>query len=91
MTPSGGSGTCTVNGWLGCGKVFKLTPPATPGGAWAETTQPSFTGGADGAIPYSGLIFGLGGALYGTMYAGGSGPCSQTGLTGCGTVVAIVP
>jgi len=91
MTNSGGSGTCQVNGWLGCGMVFKLTPPATAGGAWAETTLHSFTGGADGAVPYSGLIFGLGGALYGTTYAGGSGLCSQTGLAGCGTVVAIIP
>ena len=91
MTNSGGTGPCQVNGWVGCGMVFKLTPPATPGGAWTETTLHNFLGGADGATPYSGLIFGLGGALYGTTYTGGSGSCSQTGLAGCGTVVAIVP
>jgi hypothetical protein len=37
--------------WLdgsGSGTVFQLTPPASPGGAWTETTPYSFTGGSDG-------------------------------------------
>jgi len=71
--------------------VFQLTPPAAAGGAWTATTLHDFTGGADGAVPYSGLIFGPGNALYGTTYGGGNGPCSQAGLAGCGAVVAIVP
>jgi hypothetical protein len=71
--------------------VFALTPPATPGGTWTYTTLHDFAGGADGAIPYSGLTFGPGNALFGTTYGGGSGVCSQPSPAGCGTIFMIVP
>jgi uncharacterized repeat protein (TIGR03803 family) len=94
MTPSGGggSGSCQVGGWLGCGTVFQLNPPASPGGSWTHTTLHSFAGAPeDGSIPYGSLIFGPGNALFGTTYGGGSGTCSQPSPTGCGTAFVIVP
>jgi uncharacterized repeat protein (TIGR03803 family) len=61
----------------GCGTVFRLSPAATPGNPWSETILRQFRAGpdaaSDGAIPYSGLIFGKGGALCGTtIEVGGS-------------------
>jgi uncharacterized repeat protein (TIGR03803 family) len=54
----------------GCGAVFSLSPPASPGGAWTETTLHTFTGDstgyADGATPAGGLVLCAGGVLYGT-------------------------
>jgi len=40
--------------------------------AQSLTTLYSFTGGADGATPYGGLVVSKGGAVYGTTYSGGS-------------------
>jgi len=86
MTPSGGTGPCNV----GCGIVYSLTPPASPGGAWTETVLHSFTGGGDGGYPYGGLVIGKGGVLYGTTELGGTGPCSSD-ISGCGTVFSLTP
>ncbi len=57
-----------------CGAVYELTPPATAGGTWTETTIYSFTGenNGDGANPYGTLIFDQQGNLYGTTQAGGT-------------------
>ncbi len=63
-TEAGGDLSC--NGGGGCGTVFKLTPPATPGGAWKFTLLHTFTGGSDGGFPNGGLIFDASGTLYGT-------------------------
>jgi uncharacterized repeat protein (TIGR03803 family) len=52
-------------GVTGDGTVFKLTPSGE------ETTLHQFCGGADGATPYSGLIY-ANGALYGTTGGGGA-------------------
>ena len=38
----------------GFGTVFELTPKAD--GSWTETVLHRFTGGRDGAFPYSGLV-----------------------------------
>jgi uncharacterized repeat protein (TIGR03803 family) len=64
--------TTQNGGALDQGVVFKLTPPATPGGAWTEALLHTFAGGADGAIPYNALMFDTAGALYGTTWKGGS-------------------
>lgn len=45
---SGGSGNC---GSLGCGSLFRLTPPQSGSGIWTEKTLYSFTGGSDGGMP----------------------------------------
>ena len=60
----------TTLGGAGYGTVFELTP--NQDGSWTESVLYSFTGGADGADPFAGLIFDQAGNLYGTTYQGGS-------------------
>jgi uncharacterized repeat protein (TIGR03803 family) len=50
----------------GCGVVYRLDT------AGRETVLYSFTGGADGGVPYAGVIRDAAGSLYGTTYAGGT-------------------
>jgi uncharacterized repeat protein (TIGR03803 family) len=70
----GGPG-CPGNG---CGTVYKVTPSGT------ETVLYSFTGGADGSLPYSvNLVIDTAGNLYGTTLGGGDLKC------GCGVVFKI--
>jgi uncharacterized repeat protein (TIGR03803 family) len=69
------------------GGVYKLTPNS--GGGWTESVLYTFTGGADGARPYSSLIFDQGGNLYGTTTFGGNSSCGIYG--GCGTVFKLTP
>ncbi|HYW37531.1 MAG TPA: choice-of-anchor tandem repeat GloVer-containing protein [Terriglobales bacterium] len=58
-------------GGLGAGTVFELSPNGS--GGWKETVLYSFTGGADGSVPYfSYVLFDSEGNLYGTTYGGGS-------------------
>jgi uncharacterized repeat protein (TIGR03803 family) len=85
----GGTGKC-VNYELpaGCGTVFSLTPPESPGGDWTEAVLYSFTGGSDGAQP-SGVTLNSDGVVYGTTLIHGTrrgclGP-------GCGTVFSLTP
>jgi hypothetical protein len=71
MTEYGGSEIkCATNG---CGTVFALSPPASPGGSWTEQVLHNFAGGSDGAFPTSGLVFDRNGVLYGTTLGGGVG------------------
>jgi len=72
-------------GGHGCGVVFELSPFS--GGGWAEKELHSFTGGKDGAQPWSGLIFDADGNLYGTTSAGGS----PIGVSGAGVVFELKP
>jgi uncharacterized repeat protein (TIGR03803 family) len=82
----GGQGYC---GSPGCGTVFELTPPATPGGTWTETVLHSFAGYPnDGGVPTARLIVDKKRNLYGTTYIGGPG-CSD--VHGCGTVFKLTP
>ncbi len=69
------------------GTVFKLIPPAMPGGAWSDSVLFSFIGARHGATyPATNLVFGAGGSLYGTTRYGGTGSCVFTRIKGCGTV-----
>jgi hypothetical protein len=91
----GGSGGCTDEFGFpeGCGTIFQLSPP-TSGSAWTLSTLYSFTGLADGAIPFSGVVFDEKGNLYGTaVAAGGQGLCFWKGVPelGCGTVFQLAP
>jgi uncharacterized repeat protein (TIGR03803 family) len=70
----------------GCGVVFKLSPPATAGGAWTVTVLHVFSGypsGPDGAFPDGRLIADSKGKLYGTTFGGGA--------SGDGTVFELSP
>jgi len=67
-------GSCVGEGSSGCGTVFELTPPTSPGGAWNETVLYYFTGlNGDGANPEAGVVIGADGTLYGTTLFGGTG------------------
>ena len=73
-------GTAFADGAYGYGSVFKLSPGAD---GWSYTSLHDFTGGDDGANPYSNVVFDANGNVYGTTSAGGSsGDCSG----GCGVV-----
>jgi uncharacterized repeat protein (TIGR03803 family) len=75
---------CMQNGTnLGCGVVFELSPPTTPGQTWKETVLHTFVG-TDGARPSAGLIFDSAGNLYGTTSFGGSSNI-------CGNVFELSP
>jgi uncharacterized repeat protein (TIGR03803 family) len=75
-------GTTSGNGRANQGTVFQLTPPASQGAAWTETTLHAFSGGSDGSGPGANLIVGKAGALYSTTAGGGS--------SGKGTIFKIV-
>jgi len=53
---------------VGCGVLFELDSTGTQ-----ETILHSFTGGADGKLPYAGLVLDPFGDLYGTTPDGGNG------------------
>jgi hypothetical protein len=88
VTSIGGNGNCAdFGGGQGCGIVFKLSPPATSGGAWKETVLYNFQGGSDGDELAGGLVLDQSGNLYGATALGGAGNCTN----GCGTVFELSP
>ena len=62
--------TTLCNGAFNLGNVFKLTPS---GGGWTYTSLHDFTGGSDGATPYSTALPDGAGNLFGTASRGGIG------------------
>ncbi|MGA2369427.1 MAG: choice-of-anchor tandem repeat GloVer-containing protein [Candidatus Korobacteraceae bacterium] len=87
-TEFGGGGPCrSGTGFLGCGTVFKLTPPQTVCRSvncpWTETILYRFQGNSDASYPLSRLTFDGAGNIYGTTFEGGT--------TGQGTVYELVP
>ena len=75
-------GTTSAGGLYGQGTVFELSP--TPSG-WTETVLYSFTGGADGAYPWGGVVIDAAGNLYGSTFSGGDAWCH------CGIVFQLTP
>jgi uncharacterized repeat protein (TIGR03803 family) len=71
-------GTTGYGGTYGNGTIFRLNTSGT------EAVF-SFTGGANGGFPYSGLVLNGAGSAFGTTQDGGSG-CSPYG---CGTVFRV--
>jgi uncharacterized repeat protein (TIGR03803 family) len=65
-TSRGGEGC-----FLGCGTVFRLSPPALAGGAWTESVLYGFRGNSDGGFPLIALTLDPAGALYGNTASGG--------------------
>jgi uncharacterized repeat protein (TIGR03803 family) len=61
----------------GVGGVFRLVPSPSISSSvnqpWTITWLYEFTGGADGAIPYTGVIFDAAGNIYSSTFMGGSG------------------
>ncbi len=84
----------TGNGGAGYGTVFEMFKN---NGSWNLFTIYDFQGDSgnnDGAGPYSRVVFGPGGNLYGTTIAGGGGEsngCADFGYDGCGTVFTLRP
>jgi uncharacterized repeat protein (TIGR03803 family) len=76
-------GTTPAGGASGNGVAYRVDP----GGK--ETDLHSFTGGADGASPVSGVIRDAAGNFYGMTYTGGDLTCKLGGGVGCGTVYKI--
>ena len=74
-------GTTTLGGNYGYGVVFQMTPS---GGGWNENVLYTFTGGADGGSPLSGVIFDGLGNLYGGNANDGSAPCKAYELSPSG-------
>jgi uncharacterized repeat protein (TIGR03803 family) len=83
-------GTCTVLP-LGCGIVFRLSPPSYPGVDWSKTTIYEFQGAADGSAPLSAVSFDKQGRLYGTTNSGGNPSCKSVFHNGCGAVYQLSP
>jgi hypothetical protein len=82
-----------IFGGVGCGAVFKLTPPVPPATQWTETLLYYFQGGQDGYLPM-GVTFDSKGAIYGTTPEGGGSPaCGSSGgyTLGCCTVFKLTP
>jgi hypothetical protein len=64
----------TANGGTnGFGTVYRLHPPAAPGGVWHEQTVYAFTYGGDGGYPFAPPIFDAAGNLYGAAYNSATG------------------
>ncbi len=76
-------GTTSFGGTRGVGAVYELSALGT------ESVLYSFTGGADGASPFDGLVIDGAGNLYGTTEIGGNfnSSCPE----GCGVVFKVVP
>lgn len=82
-------GSTALGGADTAGTIFSVTPPAGgPDGIWSFRLLHSFTGGSfgsmDGAAPNGDMVFGYGGALYGTTALGG-------GASGFGTIFQVAP
>jgi uncharacterized repeat protein (TIGR03803 family) len=76
----------TFEGDTGTGTAYKLTHKPT---GWTLTPLYVFNITSNGVIPYSTLVVGRDGKLYGTTGFGGIGPCMTYGHTGCGTVYSL--
>ena len=76
-TNGGGNQQCPLQS-LGCGTVFEVSPPSSPGDAWIESVLYNFCttyanhNCTDGALPVSQLTRGASGTIYGTTTVGGS-------------------
>jgi uncharacterized repeat protein (TIGR03803 family) len=82
----------TLEGGIGYGTVFRLSPPLEEGAPWTETVLHTFAGGpSDGASPGGNLILDFAGNLYGVAGAGGLTTCLGGSSSGCGVAFRISP
>jgi uncharacterized repeat protein (TIGR03803 family) len=91
-----GSQLCGFPGIVGCGTIFRLSPPTQIGGAWTETVLYNFQGTGDGESPFGRLAMDAAGNLFGVTSADGTSgggvmfelsPPSQTGGSWTETVL----
>jgi hypothetical protein len=87
---------------VGCGTIFKLTPPTIGHPVWSKAVLFAF-GGKDGRYAGGVPLMDKTGALYGVTSKGGEGPCGYFRFncdgvrlalqfpTGCGTVFQLTP
>ena len=85
-TWGGGSGSCDLAAVPGCGTVYSLTPPASPGSAWSFQVLSEFSSASGPSNPLAGMLV-SGGVLYGTSYYGGD----LRFPGGLGTVFSLTP
>jgi uncharacterized repeat protein (TIGR03803 family) len=77
-------GAAFTDGSLGCGVIYKLSPPARIGGSWTERLLHTFNDCPPvGSVYPARPIFGPDGALYGTTWYGGN--------TGSGSLYRLRP
>ncbi len=82
-------GTTSLDGGLGHGIVFELSPNSN--GSWTHTTLYTFTGGSDGGYPRGGVILDSSGNLYGVTLNGGYSTNTNFCYLGCGVVYELTP
>jgi uncharacterized repeat protein (TIGR03803 family) len=72
-TYSGGvtSDVCLPDSYDGCGTLYLMKPPATPGGKWVKSNVTVFQGTPSGGVP-NGIVQAKSGYLFGTTIVGGS-------------------
>ena len=89
LTPDQGGNLYGVAEYGGAshGVVFKLTHAHS---GWVLNPLYEFRGGADGATPHAGVVFGHDGVLYGTTVFGGNQGESEC-VGGCGVVFSLRP
>jgi uncharacterized repeat protein (TIGR03803 family) len=68
-TTGGGVSGCDINGFFGCGTVFKLTSAGSETALYRFCSQTNCT---DGQNPIAGLVVDSTGTLYGTTFYGGA-------------------
>jgi uncharacterized repeat protein (TIGR03803 family) len=70
--------------WLSIALIVSLIP-LSASAKWKEKVLYTFTGGKDGGLPYTTLVFDHEGNLYGVADGGGDNNCNNNDL-GCGAV-----
>jgi hypothetical protein len=83
-----GGGGCEDNPG-GCGTVFQLTAPGSPGGAWTERVLHAFPSVSHGLYPVGSLLLDEGWLFGVTAQGGRSHACDTNGIRGCGEVFAV--
>lgn len=68
-TTGGGVSGCDINGFFGCGTVFKLTNTGSETVLYRFCSEPNC---ADGQNPIAGLVMDAAGNLFGTTFYGGT-------------------
>ena len=74
------TGTTELGGTLSDGTAFQLTPPRKHQTAWSEAVLHNFGAAGDAVGPFTGLVRGLDGTLYG---------CATWGKNGIGAVYSL--